>query len=66
LPNGFLIDLPTTDIFDYTTSMLTWLPLSSDAELVVRLHAKLKRLSPQMPLEDLPIREIDLLETPMF
>jgi hypothetical protein len=46
LPNGFLIDLPLTNVTAYVSEMLPWLPLSSDSELVRRLHAWLHLSSP--------------------
>ena len=66
LPLGMVIDLPTTNVAAYVQQFLGWLPLRSDDELVVQLHRLINEDKTSAPLEQLPLKDIDLLTTPWF
>ena len=66
LENGIVIDLPTTNISDYITRFLAWLPLSSDEQLVDHLHRIIMSSKPEQRIEDQSLKSMNLLQTPLF
>lgn len=66
LPRGMVIDLPLTDIAAYYHKLLAWLPLQSDEELVQQLHLTYSGYQDTRPLEEVPLKELDLLAMPLF
>ena len=66
LENGIVIDLPTTNISDYITRFLAWLPLSSDEQLVDHLHKIIMSSRPEQRIEEQSLKSINLLQTPLF
>ena len=61
-----IIDIPVTSIEEYFKKFLSWLPIKSDEELLLLLHGVLYQSKVQKPLEDLPLREIDILGSHFF
>ena len=61
-----VIDISVTSIEEYMHQFLSWLPMKSDEELLLLLHRILHESREQRPLREIPLREVDLLSTPMF
>ena len=61
-----IIDIPVSSIEEYFKKFISWLPIKSDEELLLLLHGVLYESKVQKPLEDLPLREIDILGSHFF
>ena len=61
-----VIDMPTTNVEAYVNQFLTWLPMRSDEQLVDTLNSYIMSTRKQVMMEDLPLRQMNLLETPFF
>ena len=66
LPLGMVIDLPLTNIQDYKTKFLSWLPIRSDETLASQLHAVMKRANGQVNQPLFEGRQVNLLATQLF
>ena len=67
LSNGMVIDMPTEDIESWVVERLHWLQLSSDGELVDRLHDLLHRTQQRGLASDAHLlRNLDLASTALF
>ena len=62
-----VIDMPTEDIESWVVERLHWLQLSSDEELVDRLHHLLHRTQQRgLASDEHQLRNLDLASTPLF
>ena len=62
-----VIDMPTEDIESWMVERLHWLQLSSDEELVERLHLLLHRTQQRgLASDEHQLRNLDLASTPLF